>query len=198
MQTANLVLHPSPDLSQLARAAQVRETFCAAYRQARAMIRDRASHGTGAAWDWYLRAARRRFTTPAGWRIAQLAGRVVFDARTPTHGTAGDVDVLLRQGLVRRARHPRRGNLLGVVPYRCATVDRVRAVGLTFAWSADPLASSANRGLRVYRAQRRREVARAMAADRRMLAAAPVEERFAITPAGIAALRAAEAASATA
>src|SRR4051794_8728598 len=74
---------------------------------ARRMIRDRATHGTGAAWDWYLRAARRRFTTPAGWRIAQLAGRAVFDARTPTHGTAGDVDALLRQGLVRRTRRPR-------------------------------------------------------------------------------------------
>src|SRR4051794_24895836 len=161
---------------------------------ARRMIRDRRDHGTGAAWDWYLRHARRRFTTPTGWRIAQLAGRVVFDARTPTHGTAGDVDALLRQGLVRRTRRPRRGNLLGVVPYRCATVDRVRALGLTFAWSADPLASSANKGLRAYRAQRRREVARAMAQDR----AAMERSCFALTVPGVLALRAAQAAGATA
>src|SRR3954468_23095398 len=153
-----------------------RELWREAFSMARAMIRDCAIHGTGAAWDWHLRHARRRFTTPAGWRIAQLAGRVVFDARTPTHGTAGNVDALLRQGLVRRVRRPRPGNLLGVVPYRCATVDRVRAVGLTFAWSADPLASSANQGLRAHRAMKlrqeraaRRQVAAAMAQDRRDL-----------------------------
>jgi hypothetical protein len=80
--------------------------------------------------------------------VAQAAGRVVFDQRTPMHGTAGSVDALLRQGLVRRTRRPRPGNLLGLVPYRCAAVDRVRTVGLTFAWSADPLASSASKGLR--------------------------------------------------
>ena len=130
---------------------------------------------------------------------------MVFDQRTPTNGTTGSVDALLRQGLVRRTRRPRPGNLLGVVPYRCATVDRVRAVGLTFAWSPDPLASGANQGLRAHRAMKlrqeraaRRQVARAMAGDRLAMASAPLEERFAITPAGIAALRAAEAAGATA
>src|SRR3954463_13905455 len=123
-----------------------RELWKAAYSMARGMIRERRDHGLATRWTWYLRAARRRFTTPAGWRIAQLAGRTVFDQRTPTHGTAGNVDALLRQGLVRRTRRPRKGNLLGVVPYRCAKVDRVRAVGLTFAWSADPLAPSAHPG----------------------------------------------------
>jgi hypothetical protein len=53
-----------------------RELWKAAYSMARRMIRDRTTHGTGAAWDWYLRAARRRFTTPTAWRIARLAGRV--------------------------------------------------------------------------------------------------------------------------
>src|SRR4051812_6640489 len=191
MATATLTLSSTPDLSKLDSRNYSSMMWKAAFSMARRMIRDRASHGTGASWDWYLRNARRRFTTPAGWRIAQLAGRVVFDARTPTHGTAGSVDALLRQGLVRRVRRPRRGNLLGVVPYRCARVDRVRAVGLTFAWSADPLASSANRGLRVYRAQQRREVARAMAQDRVL-----IETRFAITPAGRAALAAAPLATA--
>jgi len=176
---------------------RTRATWRAAYGMARRMIRDRATHGTGAAWDWYLRAARRRFTTPAGWRIAQLAGRVVFDQRTPTHGTAGDVDVLLRQGFVRRTRRPRKGNLLGVVPYRCATVDRVRALGLTFAWSADPLASSADKGLRAYRAMKlrqeratRREVVRGLAADR---VAIETGVFFTLTDAGRLALAQAEA-----
>src|SRR3954451_11577284 len=140
----SLTLKSTASVSKVDATPWSREVWREAFSMARRMIRDRATPGTGAAWDWYLRAARRRFTTPAGWRVAQLAGRVVFDARTPTHGTAGDVDVLLRQGLVRRTRRPRRGNLLGVVPYRCAKVDRVRAVGLTFAWSADSLASSAN------------------------------------------------------
>src|SRR3954454_14592017 len=157
MSKLPLDLSPSRAFSKVDHRNYSSMMWKAAFSMARRMIRDRATHGTGAAWDWYLRAARRRFTTPAGWRIAQLAGRVVFDARTPTHGTAGDVAVLLRQGLVRRTRRPRRGNLLGVVPYRCAKVDRVRAVGLTFAWSADPLASSANKGLRVSQARKLRE-----------------------------------------
>jgi hypothetical protein len=55
------------------------------------------------------------------------------------------------------------------------------------AWSFDPLASSANKGLRAYRAQRRRQVARIMA-----------EDRFALTVVGVLALREAEAARATA
>jgi hypothetical protein len=173
MSKLPLVLSSTPSLSKLDTRDWTRETWCAAYSMARRMVRDRATHGAGAAWDWYLRHARRRFTTPSGWRVAQAAGRVVFDRRTPTNGTSGPVDVLLRQGLVRRSRRPRKGNLLGVVPYRCAMVDRVRAVGLTFAWGCDPLASSANRGVRLARAARlrqeratRREVARTLAADR--------------------------------
>src|SRR4051812_47050582 len=185
MATATLTLSSTPDLSKLDSRNYSSMMWKAAFSMARRMIRDRASHGTGASWDWYLRAARRRFTTPAGWRIAQFAGRVVFDQRTPTHGTTGPVDALLRQGLVRRTRRPRPGNLLGVVPYRCATVDRVRSVGLTFAWSADPLASSANQGLRAHRAMKlrqeraaRRAVAREMARDRLALDG---RDRFALT-----------------
>jgi len=184
-----LTLKSTAPISKIDATPWSRELWKAAYSMARRMIRDRATYGTGASWDWYLRAARRRFTTPASWRIAQAAGRVVFDQRTPTNGTSGSVDVLLRQGLVRRTRRPRPGNLLGVVPYRCVTVDRVRAVGLAFAWSADPLASSANKGLRVHRAQRRREVARAMAQDRRLMEGS----RFGLTVVGVLLLREAEA-----
>ena len=54
--------------------------------------------------------------------------------------------------------------------------------------------SSANKGLRVYRAQRRREVARAMAQDR----AAMERSRFGLTVTGLLALREAEADRATA
>jgi hypothetical protein len=202
VRQATLTLKSTAPVSKPDARDWSRELWAEAFAMARRMIRDRRDHGAGAAWDWYLRHARRRFTTPAAWRIAQAAGRTVFDRRTPMHATTGSVDELLRQGLVRRTRRPRPGNLLGVVPYRCATVDRVRALGLTFAWSTDPLASSANAGLRASRAQRlrqeraaRRQVAAAMAQDRRDL------ERgtsYAPTPAGIAALRAATAVRVTA
>ena len=52
-------------------------------------------------------------------------------------------------------------------------------------------AANLNRSRRVHLARQRRAVARAMAQDRVMF-----ETRFAITPAGVAALRAAEAATA--
>src|SRR3954452_2564722 len=123
--------------------------------------------------SWFLGHARARFTTPAGWRVAQLAGRIVFEARTPLHARAGSVAELVRQGLVRPTRRPRPGNLVGVVPYRCAAFDRVRAIGLNLALGHDQLASSANRGVRLARAAQlrqdratRREVARGLAADR--------------------------------
>ena len=81
--------------------------------------------------------------------------------------------------------------------YRCATVYRVRAVGLTFAWSADPLASSANQGLRAHRAMKlrqeratRREVAHGLAADR---VAIETGVFFTLTDAGRLALAQAEA-----
>jgi hypothetical protein len=128
MAKATHGLSPAVTLSKLDPTDWTRETFRAAHAMARRMIRDRADHGTGAAWTWFLQHARRRFTTPGAWRIAQAAGRVVFDQRTSTNGTSGSVDQLLHQGLVRRTRRPCPGNLLGVVPYRCATVDRKRCL----------------------------------------------------------------------
>src|SRR4051794_11165040 len=192
MSKATHTLRPALAVSKLDPTDWTRATFRAAYAMARAMIRDRRTTTAATAWGWYLDAARKRFGA-SGWRIAQLAGRVVFDQRTATNGTSGSVDQLLHQGLVRRTRWPRRGNLLGVVPYRCATVDRVRAVGLTSAGSAAPLASSANAGLRVSGPRRlrqerptRRQVAAAMAQDRRDLERGTF---FALTVVGVLALR---------
>ena len=196
MQTATLTLKSTASVSKPDRAAQVRELWRAAYAMARRMVRDRRTSTAATAWTWYLDAARKRFGV-SGWRIAQAAGRIVFDTRTVMHARAGSVADLERQGMVRRTRRPRKGDLLGVVPYRCATVDRVRVVGLTFAWSADPLASSANQGLRAHRAVKlrqeratRREVARGLAADR---VAIETGVFFTLTDAGRLALAQAEA-----
>ena len=197
MSKATVTLRPTADLSKPDPADFTRETWRAAHAMARRMIRDRRTSTAATGWTWYLQHARKRFGA-SGWRIAQAAGRLAFDRRTVTCATAGSVAALERQGLIRATAKPRRGNLVGMVAYRCASLERVRPQGINLAWGFDPLASSANNGLRLYRAQRRREVARAMARDRLALAAAPVEERFALTPAGIAALRAAEAARATA
>ena len=100
---------------------------------------------------------------------------------------------LARQGLVRSTRRPRLGNLVGVVPYRCAALDRVRPLGWYMAFGYDPLASLANRSfaspaptLRQERATRR-EVARGLAADRLALDG---RDRFALTDLGRAALAA--------
>src|SRR5689334_2073248 len=105
-------LKSTASVSKLDATEWTRETFRVAYAMARRVIRERRHHSIGAAWTYYLLHARKRFTTPAAWRVAQAAGRIVFDARTPTCGTSGDVDQLLRQGLVRRTRRPRPGNLL--------------------------------------------------------------------------------------
>ena len=186
----SLRLPPSAATSKLDRTDWTRELWLEAYAMARRMIRDRRTSTAATAWGWYLDAARKRFGA-SGWRIAQLAGRVVFDARTVVHARAGSVADLERQGLVRRTRRPRRGNLTATVAYRCASFERLREHGFSMAWTFDQLASSANKGLRVYRAQRRREVARAMAQDR----AGMERARFALTVTGLLALRAAEAAA---
>jgi len=197
MATATLDLGATAPVSKIDATDWTREVWLEAFAMARRMIVAGKDHGLATRWTWYLGHARRRFTTPASWRIAQAAGRAVFDARTVTFAAGGSIEELARQGLVRRTRRPRPGNLLGVVPYRCAAVDRVRAVGLTFAWSADPLASSANQGLRAHRAMKlrqeratRREVARGLAADR---VAIETGVFFTLTDAGRLALAQAEA-----
>src|SRR5689334_23421007 len=139
------------------------------------MIRDRRHTTVASAWNWYLGHARMRFGA-SGWRVAQAAGRVVFDQRTPTHGTAGSVADLERQGMVRRTRRPRPGNLTATVAYRCAGFERLRGHGFSMAWSFDPLASGANAGLRACRARRLREERAAI------LARLEVEERLRTPP----------------
>ena len=136
------------------------------------------------------------FRVTPGWRVAQAAGWLAFDHRTVASGSVADLE---RQGLVRRTARTRPGNLVGVVAYRCAAFERVRPQGINLAWTFDPLASASNRALRAHRARQRRLVAQAMAEDRRALAPVPPggrpdpRDRFALTPAGRAALAAAEA-----
>src|SRR4051794_39406133 len=170
-----------------------RELWNAAHAMARRMIRDRAGHGIGAAWNWYLQHARRRFTTPTGWRIAQAAGHAVFDRRTVAYAASGSVADLERQGLVRRTRRPRPGNLTATVAYRCATFERLRGRGFSLAWSFDPLASGSNRGLRVRRARKlraeRRQIMAEVRAEERQVAMIMAEDRFALTLTGLFALQ---------
>src|SRR3954453_4301647 len=167
MKAADLVLS-TRNLSNLDLSDQARATFRAAYSMARRMVRDRATHGTGAAWTWYLDHARRRFGA-SGWWVAQAAGRLAFGRRTVGHAASGSGADLEPQGLGRFIARARPGNLAGVVAYRCAAFERVRPQGINLAWTFDPLASASNKGLRACRAQRRREVARGLAADRRAM-----------------------------
>src|SRR4051812_10358180 len=184
MSKATHGLSPAVTLSKIDHTNFTRETWRAAHGMARRLARHRRTSPAATAWGWYLDAARKRFGA-SGWRIAQAAGRIVFDARTVGYARAGSVADLERQGLVRTTRRPRPGNLTATVPYRCASFERLREHGFSMAWTHDPLASSGNQGLRVYRAQQRRKVARIMA-----------EDRFGLTVVGVLALREAEAATA--
>src|SRR4051794_33090145 len=97
-----------PGQSRLDTRDWTRETFRAAYSMARRVIVERRNHGIGAAWTYYLLHARKRFRTPAAWRLAQLAGKIVFERRTPGHAASGQTSDLHRQGLVTAAGHPTR------------------------------------------------------------------------------------------
>src|SRR3954465_14261978 len=169
-----------------------RELWFEVYAMARRMIRDRAGHGIGAAYVWYLGHARKRFGA-SGWRTAQAAGHAVFDRRTVGYAASGSVADLERQGLVRRTRWPRPGNLTATVPYRCATFERLRDHGFSLAWTFDPRASGSNRGLRVHRAKRlraeRRQVVAEVRAEERQVAMIMAEDRFALTLTGLFALQ---------
>src|SRR3954454_4047221 len=195
MATATLDLGATTPVSKIDATDWTRELWLEAFAMARRMIVAGKDHGTAAAWTWYLGHARRRFTTPASWRIAQAAGRAVFDRRTVTFATSGSVADLERQGLVRRTRRPRLGNLTATVAYRCASFERLRDCGLNLAWGHDPLMSGANRGLRVHRAKKlraeRRQVLAEVRAEERQVAMIMAEDRFALTLTGLSALRAA-------
>src|SRR3954466_4354733 len=103
MSKLSLTLKSTASVSKLDRTNYSRELWRAAYGMARRMVRDRRTSTAATAWGWHLDAARKRFGA-SGWRTAQAAGRVVFDARTVVHARAGSVAELERQGLVRRAR----------------------------------------------------------------------------------------------
>src|SRR5689334_21770328 len=88
---------------------------------------------------------------------------------------------------MRTPAKPRRGNHTGMVPYRCAAFESLHEHGFSMAWTYDPLASSANKGLRACRARRLREERAAI------LARLEAEERlYALTELGRTALVAAE------
>ena len=184
MSKLPLDLSPGRAFSKIDRTDWTRELWRAAYRQSRAMIRDRGTTTAATAYVWALDHMRRRFGAP-GWPVAQAAASLVFERRIVGRGAAGTVADLERQGLVRRTRRPRRGNLVGVVPYRCVSLERVR--GLNFAWGGDALAC-VNRTVAL-----RRQRARRLHEERRqVMAQLEAEERFYIlTDLGRAALVAA-------
>ncbi len=192
MSKAPFVLPSISTISKLDTTDWSRELWNAAHAMARRMIRDRAGHGIGAAYVWYLGHARNRFGA-SGWRIAQSAGHAVFDRRTVGYAASGSVADLERQGLVRRTRRPRPGNLTATVPYRCATFERLREHGFSLAWTFDPLASGSNHGLRVHRARKlraeRRQILAEVRAEERQVAMIMAEDRFALTLTGLFALQ---------
>jgi DNA-binding MarR family transcriptional regulator len=161
------------------------------------MIRDRRTSTAATAYVWALDHLRRRFGA-SGWPTAQAAAALVFERRIVSGAATGSVADLERQGLVRRTRRPRRGNLVGVVPYRCVSLERVR--GLNFAWGGDALACvNRNVALRRHRARQLREerrqiMARLEAKERlyvltdlgraALVAAGLAADRVALTPRG--------------
>src|SRR3954468_13050016 len=182
MATATLDLGATAPVSKIDVTDWTRELWLAAFSMGRRLIVVGKDHGLATRWTWYLGHARRRFTTPTGWRIAQAAGRAVFDRRSVTFAASGSVADLERQGLVRRTRRPRRGNLTATVAYRAASFERLRDCGLNLAWGHDPLMSGANRGLRTQRARRlkaeRRQVMAEVRAEERAVAWEMAQDRF--------------------
>ena len=195
MSKAAITLQSTSAISKLDTTDWTREVWRAAYAMARRMIRDRAGHGIGAAYVWYLGHARKRFGA-SGWRVVQATGHAVFDRRTVGYAASGSVADLERQGLVRCTRRPRPGNLTATVAYRCATFERLRDHGFSLAWTHDPLASGSNRGLRVHRARKlraeRRQIMAEVRAEERQVAMIMAEDRFALTLTGLSALQNAE------
>src|SRR5689334_1430975 len=155
MSTAILDVPPSSSTSTLDNRNWTREAWLAAYRQSRAMIRDRGTTTAATAYVWALDHMRRRFGA-SGWGLAQAAASLVFERRCVSGAAVGSIADLERQGLVRATARPRRGNLVGMVAYRCVTLERTR--GLNFAWGGDELACVNRRAaLRRQRARQLRE-----------------------------------------
>jgi hypothetical protein len=178
MSRATPTLKPTLDVTKPDTADWTRATWRAAYRQSRSMIRAGERHGLGARYVWALGHLRRRFG-PTGWPVAQAAARVAFDLRAVSKAATGTREQLAREGMLTR----------------CVRLEPAPRGPWFWAWTFDDLGSpNTARSLRRYQAKRRREVAAVLAEDR----LAMTEERFVITPAGLAALREAEVARATA
>ena len=190
MSKATHGLSPAVTLSKLDPTDFVRATWRAAYRQARSMIRDGSRFGYGARYVWALDHMRRRFGA-SGWPVCQQAARVAFDLRAVSKAATGTAEQLARQGMLTRA----------------VRVESAPRGGWSWAWTFDELGSpNTARSLRRLRAKRLRERRAEDAARRRLVAAAMAGDRrdletgrfYALTVVGVLALRAAEAAHATA
>src|SRR4051812_1556986 len=163
MSKLPLDLSPSRAFSKIDVTNYSRELWRAAYRQSRAMVRDRRTTTAATAYVWALDHMRRRFGA-SGWPVAHAAAALVFERRIVSGASLRTAADLERQGLVRRTARPRRGNLVGVVPYRCVTLERTR--GLNFAWGGDELACvNRNVALRRERARKLREERAAILAE---------------------------------
>src|SRR3954471_8609808 len=156
MSKASLRLPPSSSTSKVDDRDWTRELWLAAYRQARAQVRDGGRFGLGARYVWCLGHLRRRFGA-SGWPIAQQAARVAFDMRAVSKAATGTREELARPGMTARAIR------LEPAP---------RGLGWCWAWTFDDLASpNTARSLRRLRARRLREerrqiMARLQAEDR--------------------------------
>jgi hypothetical protein len=175
MSKLPLDLSPTRAFSKIDVTNYSRELWREAFSMARRMVKQRPGHSTGDALTWFFDHGFRRFGYGA-MPIVRAAGWAVFNERHVTKAATGTPAELARQGMLTR----------------CVRLEKAPRGGWSWAWTHDPLAAvNLNRSYRVHLARQRRAVARAMAEDRLALAAGPVEERFAITPAGVAALRAA-------
>ncbi len=131
-------------------ADYTRELWCAAYAMARRMVKQRPGHGTGEALTWFFDHGFRRFGYGA-MPVVRAAGWAAFNAHHVTKAATGTPAELARQGMLTR----------------CVRLEPAPRGGWSWAWTHDPLAAlNLNRSYRVHLARQRREVARAMAADR--------------------------------
>ena len=193
MSKATLNVRPAADLSKLDRHRPDPRDLARRLRDGPAHDPRPPRPAPAPRWTWYLDAARKRFGAWAGGSRRRPAGSCSTpapSARPRRQRRRAGAPGLAAPHPPRRVRQPdgHRPLSLRHVRARCAT-------RLQHGVAADPLASvGATAGLRVYRAQRRREVARAMAQDR----PAMERSRFGLTVVGVLALREAEAARATA
>src|SRR3954451_6038305 len=183
MSKATLTLKSTAAVSKIDGTLWSRELWKATYGMARRMVRQRPGHSTGDALTWFFDHGFRRFGY-AALPVVRAAGWAVFDQVHVTKAATGTREELARQGMLTR----------------CVRLERAPRGGWSWAWTHDELAAvNLNRSRRVHLARQRRAVARAMAEDRRALKRGPLgSDRYALTVVGVLALRAAEAARATA